>query len=92
MTRVRTPAGDPAWLVTSYEEAKALFVDARLGRSHPVPEEAAKISDAAILAGPSGEYEDEPADHQRLRRLLVPAFSARRMRLLTEHVQGIVDT
>jgi pentalenolactone synthase len=91
MSRVRTPAGDPAWLVTSYEEAKALFADARLGRSHPAPEEAAKISDAAVMAGPSGEYEDEQADHQRLRKLLVPAFSAKRMRLLTEHVEGIVN-
>lgn len=92
MSRVRTPAGDPAWLVTRYEEAKALFTDARLGRSHPAPETAARVSDAAVLAGPSGDYESEQADHQRLRKLLVPAFSARRMRLLTEHVQDIVTT
>ncbi|MCU1685873.1 MAG: cytochrome [Amycolatopsis sp.] len=91
MTRVRTPAGDPAWLVTRHDEAKALFGDSRLGRSHPVPEEASKVSDAAVLSGPSGEYDDEQADRQRLRKLLVPAFSARRMRLLTEHVQTIVD-
>jgi pentalenolactone synthase len=91
ITRVRTPAGDPAWLVTRYEEARALFGDSRLGRSHPNPSEAATVSDAAILSGPSGDYETEQADHARLRALLVPAFSAKRMRLLAGHVRELVD-
>ena len=88
---VRTPAGDDAWLVTRYQEARELFGDARLGRSHPAPEEAAAVSDAAILGGPSGDHATEKADHTRMRTLLTPAFSARRMRSLTEHVQELVD-
>ena len=44
ITPVRTPAGDPAWLVTRYEEVRALFGDSRLGRSHPNPAEAATVS------------------------------------------------
>jgi pentalenolactone synthase len=91
ITKVRTPAGDPAWLVTRYEEARALFGDSRLGRSHPNPSEAATVSDAAILSGPSGDYETEQADHARMRALLVPAFSAKRMRLLAGHVRDLVD-
>jgi len=88
---VRTPAGDPAWLVTRYDEVRELFGDTRLGRSHPSPQDAAKISDAAIQDGPSGDYDTEAADHARLRTMLVPSFSAKRMRLLGDHVQTLVD-
>ncbi|HEY0494123.1 MAG TPA: cytochrome P450 [Kutzneria sp.] len=88
---VLTPAGDPAWLVTRFEQARMIFGDRRFGRSHPAPEQASKVSDAAVFGGPTGEYEDERADHDRLRRMLVPAFSAGRMRKLTDHVQELVD-
>lgn len=90
MSRVTTPAGDPAWLVTRYEEVKVVLAHPKLGRSHPAPEEASQISDAAVLNGPSGDYDKEQADHQRLRKMLVPAFSAKRMRALGEHVDELV--
>ena len=44
ITRVRTRTGDEAWLVTGYEEVRALFADERLGRSHPSQETAPRIS------------------------------------------------
>jgi pentalenolactone synthase len=88
---VTTPAGDPAWLVTAYEQAKEVFSDSRFGRSHPVPEEASTVSDAAVLSGPQGEFEHEEREHARLRRLLVPAFSANRMRRLGGHIQDLAD-
>jgi cytochrome P450 len=95
LTRVRTPAGDVAWLATRYEEAKALFADRRLGRSHPRPEEAPRVSDAGVMSGPSGDHEHEDADHTAMRRLLTPAFSAKRMRRLHDRVaelaEGLVD-
>ena len=95
ITRVRTPAGDVVWLATRYEEAKALFADRRLGRSHPKPEEAARVSDAGVMAGPSGDHEHEDEDHSSMRRLLTPAFSAKRMRRLHDRVaelaEGLVD-
>src|SRR5690242_6896221 len=59
LVKVTTPAGDPAWLVTSHAEARAVFSDARFGRSHPEPARAAKVSDAAILGGPHGDFETE---------------------------------
>ncbi|GAA3565696.1 cytochrome P450 [Amycolatopsis ultiminotia] len=88
---VTTPAGDPAWLVTAYEQAREVFADARFGRSHPAPEEASTVSDAALLSGPQGDYDSEEAAHARLRRLLVPAFSANRMRRLADHIQELAD-
>ncbi|MEO3789627.1 cytochrome P450 [Nonomuraea sp. B10E15] len=91
ITPVTTPAGDPAWLVTRYSEVRQLLSDKRLGRSHPEPDKAARISTAAIQDGPTGSYETEEADHTRMRRLLTPAFSAKRMRMLSGHVQHLVD-
>ncbi|QRP49322.1 cytochrome P450 [Amycolatopsis sp. FDAARGOS 1241] len=91
IARVTTPAGDPAWLVTRFEEAREVFADPRFGRSHPKPEEASAVSDAAVLNGPQGTYENEEAEHARLRRLLVPSFSANRMRKLGEHIQELAD-
>jgi cytochrome P450 len=88
---VTTPAGDPAWLVTRYEEVRDLLGDTRLGRSHPRPEQAARITHGAVQEGPSGRYETEEADHTRMRRLLTPAFSARRMRRMGDDVQALVD-
>ncbi|WP_037358046.1 cytochrome P450 [Amycolatopsis orientalis] len=88
---VTTPAGDPAWLVTAYEQAREVFADNRFGRSHPRPEEASAVSDAAVLNGPQGDFETEEAEHARLRRLLVPAFSANRMRRLGGRIQELAD-
>ena len=88
---VTTPAGDPAWLVTRYSEVRDLLGDTRLGRSHPHPERAARITHGAVQEGPSGNYETEEADHTRMRRLLTPAFSARRMRQMGDDVQALVE-
>ncbi|MHB8618355.1 MAG: cytochrome P450 [Chloroflexota bacterium] len=91
ISRVRTPAGDEAWLVTRYEDVKALFADERLSRSHPDPARAARISDSPLLGGPAGDYATEEEDHARMRRVLTPSFSARRMQALKPLVQSLVD-
>ncbi|WP_103356022.1 cytochrome P450 [Amycolatopsis sp. CA-128772] len=92
ITPVVTPAGDPAWLVTGYAEAKTLFNDPRLGRSHREPETAARISNSGFNGGPVGEFDAEPAFNARLRRVLVPSFSARRMRRLEDGMQKLADS
>jgi cytochrome P450 len=89
ISRVLTPAGDPAWLVTSFEEAKEVFRDKRFGRSHPVPEQASRISHAAIQDGPSGDFDTEEQEHKRMRRMLAPAFSAPRMRALGDRIDEL---
>ncbi|MGH3999802.1 MAG: cytochrome P450 [Pseudonocardiaceae bacterium] len=88
--RVTTPAGDPAWLVTNYDDVKALLSDSRLGRSHADPERAARVSHSAIFGGPMGHPSTEAAEHARVRRLLAPAFSARRMASLRPRVMAII--
>ncbi|MER7209766.1 cytochrome P450 [Streptosporangium sp. NPDC000239] len=91
VARVRTATGDVAWLVSGYEEARQAFADRRLGRSAPDPDRAARISNSVILGGPIGDIETEKTQHERMRRLLTPVFSARRMAALAPHVQELVD-
>ncbi|MEU0520111.1 cytochrome P450 [Streptosporangium sp. NPDC006007] len=91
VTRVRTQTGDIAWLVSGYEEARQAFADRRLGRSSPDPERAARISNSVLIGGPLGRIETEKAEHERMRRMLAPAFSARRMGALGPHVQDLAD-
>ncbi|HEX4701829.1 MAG TPA: cytochrome P450 [Pseudonocardiaceae bacterium] len=89
--RVRTSAGDEAWLVTRYDDVRTLLADPRLGRSHPTPERAARISQSALLGGAADGFDTEDADHALMRARLVPRFSARRMRLLKQRVETMVD-
>ncbi|GAA4638546.1 cytochrome P450 [Actinoallomurus vinaceus] len=91
ITRVRTRTGDEAWLVTGYEQVRAIFADERFGRSHPDPDNAPRLSNSALTGGPNGDYDTEKDVHDRMRRLLAPAFSARRMRALSGHVQELLD-
>ncbi|MEU6192170.1 cytochrome P450 [Streptomyces sp. NPDC047061] len=90
VARVTTPVGDPAWLVTSYQEARQIYADARFVRSHPEPEKASRVTDGALAAGPTQDPENERFRHERMRGMLAPAFSARRMRLLTGRIEELV--
>lgn len=87
--RVRTAVGDKAWLVTGYEEVRRLLADDRLGRSHPEPAKAARMGDSALFGGPMGNYATEHADNARLRALLQPHFSPKRMRAFRPRVEQL---
>jgi pentalenolactone synthase len=92
IAKVRTVAED-AWLVTRYDEVKALLADRRLALSNPNPEQSAK-SEArrimvALMAG--DDHETEATRHAQLRALLVPRFSTRRMRLMKTRIEHHVD-
>jgi cytochrome P450 len=91
VARVRTLTGHEAWMVTGYAELKQLFGERRLGRSHPDPEHAARISDSILFGGPSDNYETEAADDAKMRALLTPFFSARRMHELRPRVEAVTD-
>lgn len=94
VSRFRTIAGDEAWMVTRFDEAKRLFSDPRVTRSHPEPEKAPKVTNAALIDGSGWEYEDYRAeqDHEAaLRAMLSKCFSARRMDALKPRIDGLVD-
>ncbi|SMD25402.1 cytochrome P450 [Kibdelosporangium aridum] len=87
--RVRTAVGDEAWLVTGHAQVRRLLDDDRLGRGHPVPETAARMGDSALFGGPLGNFATEQADHARMRSLLQPHFSPKRMRALRPRVEAL---
>jgi len=87
--RVRTAVGVLAGLVTGYEEVRRLLADERLGRSHPDPAGAARLGESVLFGGPMGNYDTEQADNARLRSLLQPHFSPRRMRVSRPRVEEL---
>ncbi|GAA5152687.1 cytochrome P450 [Pseudonocardia eucalypti] len=87
------PNGPTAWLVTGYSETRAVLGDADRFSN-----------DFANLANMGGPTEDrdpgglgmaDPPKHTRLRKLLLPEFTAKRLRALepriTEVVEGCLD-
>ncbi|GAA4066498.1 cytochrome P450 [Nonomuraea soli] len=89
--RVRTRVGHEALLVTGYEEVKKYLSDERLGRSHPDPANAARTGESALFGGPRGGFETELEEHARMRELLQPHFSPKRMRAFTPRVEALTD-
>ena len=89
--RIRTPVGDQAWLVTGYAQVRTLMDDDRLGRSHRSPQTAPRSRASALFGGPMGDFEAEPAGHRRMRELLQPHFSPRRLRSLASRVETLTE-
>ncbi|MFE5286206.1 cytochrome P450 [Nocardia sp. NPDC056611] len=89
ITRTTTPTGDSAWLATGYDLVRDLFTDPRLGRSHRTPETAPRLGESAFSGGPIGNFDTELDDHARMRTLLQPHFSPKRMRELRPRVEQL---
>jgi cytochrome P450 len=78
---VRMPPYGPAWVVTRYEDVRAVLTDARMARDirrwpgggRTRPSEATGINDHMLHF--------DPPDHTRLRRLVQKPFAARRATL-----------
>jgi cytochrome P450 len=90
--RIALPGGTPAWLVTSYPEARRLLADPRLTKGGSptttlvrelLPDLAPSLVSHMLAYG--------PPTHTRLRALVAPAFTRRRMDLLAPRVQQITD-
>ncbi|MHA6802311.1 cytochrome P450 [Salinifilum ghardaiensis] len=95
VARVRTLTGDPAWLVSGYEPLRELYGEQALGRSHPDPDNAPTTSPSSLQGGPKGGFDTQQEEHRRMRRLLTPAFSAKRMEKLRarigERIEAVLD-
>lgn len=89
VTRVRMPYGGEAWLVTRYEDIKAVLSDARLSRAASVGKD--------VPRGTPGVPRDstivfmDPPEHTRLRQVIGGNFTPRRIERLQPRAQAIVD-
>jgi cytochrome P450 len=87
LARVRLPTGDEAWLATRYADVRDLLGDGRLSRAAATAPGAPRLGPARPQA--KSLMAMDPPDHTRLRRLLAPAFTRRRMDALRERVEAI---
>ena len=87
---VTMPDGGRQWLVTRYEDVRSALADPRLAKDwmkHMAPQ--------GWTPDPAGMYLNrhmlnlDPPDHARLRRLVVKAFTPRRVAAMRPRVQAI---
>ncbi|MDA2813724.1 cytochrome P450 [Nocardiopsis sp. RSe5-2] len=91
--RVRLPFGDPAWLVTRYEDAKDVLSSPRFGRDAEragIPEERTArigpidVSNRTIM-------NMDPPRHTQVRGLVGKVFTPRRVERLRPWTRGVAD-
>ena len=88
VSRVCTPAGDTRMAGLRVPRGQGPGRGSAVGPFHPDPAGAAKVNDSALQAF---AREGTGAEHRRVRRLLAPAFSAKRMAMLRTHVADLVE-
>jgi cytochrome P450 len=91
------PVGVPAWLITRYEDVREVLGDAtRFSNSgKAVRARVAEVAGEEVAARlPSGGQVSligyDPPDHTRLRRMLTPKFTVKRMLGLQPRIEAIV--
>jgi cytochrome P450 len=87
---VELPHGAPAWLITGFEEARAVLADARFVKLGPSSGAfARKLPENVALGIHSHLLYMNPPDHERLRRLVTAAFTRRRVEDLEPFVHKL---
>ncbi|MEV6162413.1 cytochrome P450 [Streptomyces sp. NPDC052052] len=89
VSKVQLPFGMNAWVVTGYEESKAV-----LGSADGFSTDFAHLAVNAGVAAeqsPGGLGFSDPPVHTRLRRILTPEFTMRRLRRLAPRIDAIVE-
>ena len=85
--QVRRPDGSRFWLVVGFEEGRGALADPRLTKS---PAAVGQVDELNAVPGPHVLALDPP-DHTRLRKLVAPEFTARRVESLRPRIQRITD-
>jgi cytochrome P450 len=91
LTRVRLPDGSPAWAVTRYADVREVLSDPTLTADKMRPGFPQLRSGVIALSTDSNlEFMDNP-DHDRLRRMLSPDFTAKKVNSMRPRIERIVD-
>ncbi|GAA3537729.1 cytochrome P450 [Amycolatopsis ultiminotia] len=97
IAKAQLPSGDPFWLVSGYEEARAVLSDSRFSSDrfqyHPrfkqLPEGLReRLRDDKARAG--SFINMDPPEHSRYRKLLAGQFTVRRIRAIGTRIEEIV--
>ena len=89
VSALNAPYGIRAWLVTGYEESKAVLT-ATDAFSNDFTHLVGRLGITAEQ-DPGGLGFADPPDHTRLRRFLTPEFTVRRLRRLAPRIEAIVE-
>ena len=89
VTRLKLPFGLRAWLVTGYDEAKEVL--AAVGKFSNDYTNLVGTAGMSADTNPGGLGFADPPDHTRLRRLLTPEFTMRRLSRLTPRIHEIIS-
>jgi cytochrome P450 len=87
-TQVIMPGGTPAWLITGYAQARAALTDPRLRK---MPKGYRPDPDSEFAALDLHMLNSDPPDHERLRKLVNKAFTARRVEQLRPRITAITE-
>jgi cytochrome P450 len=86
VAQVIMPGGTPAWLITGYAEARATLTDPRLLK---LPKDWRPDPDSLLASLDLHMLNLDPPDHERLRKLVNKAFTARRVSELRPRITAI---
>jgi cytochrome P450 len=91
ISRLKMPFGMQAWLVTGYDEARAV-----LGKATGFSNDFTNLIGSAGAGAteeqnPGGLGFSDPPFHTRLRRILTPEFTMRRLARLTPRINAIIE-
>ncbi|MGH4009347.1 MAG: cytochrome P450 family protein [Pseudonocardiaceae bacterium] len=89
--RIALPTGEPAWLITGYDEVRHALHDPRLIKGDVTRSIRDLLPAEVIAAMMHSMLNRNPPDHSRLRRLVTAAFTRRRVEQLAPRIQQITD-
>lgn len=96
VTETATAQGVKVWLVTRYEDVKVAMTDPRISKAFKnapgifkANETEGGDSTGAAAVAPDNMLFNDPPDHARLRRIVVKAFTAGRIRALRPRIEEI---
>ena len=95
--KIDTAIGIPAYLVTRYDDVKAALADPERFSNRKPPGWGAGADATAVTTEEHAQFNAgnllgiDPPEHQRLRRMLTPEFTVRRMKRLEPRIVEIVD-
>ncbi|MEU6371574.1 cytochrome P450 [Streptomyces sp. NPDC046909] len=92
VTRVITHAGDPAWLVTRYDDVRAILSDPRVSADMQNPGLPALVAGTKTEEFGSGALlRQDPPMHTVYRRMLSKNFMVKRVEAMRPAIQKLVD-
>ncbi len=89
VVRVQLPFGEPLWMLTRYEDVRAMLADPRFSRTATIGTDVGRMAEFFPIE--DSILGMDPPGHTRIRRLVSGIFTARRMQALRGRAQEIVD-